>query len=161
MRWACCKSSCRESSGRTKRCARIWARPSCNCTPPKTNCNRAARRLRELQTPVDVHAPPAPARQRLLVRAEGDTGIVHVLGKRTTIGRIPANDLCIDADCISRHHAVVLVTDSSTVVEDLNSTNGVFVNDVRVTRHALRDGDLLTIGKTSFRYVLKPETAQA
>ena len=118
-------------------------------------------RIAELQVPAGAYAPPAPASQRLLVRAEGDSGIVHVLGKRTTIGRIPANDLRIDADSISRHHAVVLVTDSSTVVEDLNSTNGVFVNDVRVTRHALRNGDLLTIGKTSFRYVLKPEIAQA
>ena len=104
---------------------------------------------------------PARARQRLLVRTEGDAGIVHVLGKRTTIGRIPANDLCIDADAISRHHAVVLATDNGAVVEDLNSTNGVFVNDVRVVRHELRDGDVLTIGKTSFRYVLKPESAQA
>jgi chromosome segregation ATPase len=115
--------------------------------------------IAESQAPAVADAPPARALQRLLVRAEGDAGIVHVLGKRTTIGRIPANDLCIDADFISRHHAVVLVTDSSTVVEDLNSTNGVFVNEVRVTRHALRDGDLLTIGKTSFRYLVKPETA--
>lgn len=98
--------------------------------------------------------------QRLLVRTEGDAGIVHVLGRRTTIGRTPANDLCIDAESISRHHAVVLATDTSTVVEDLNSTNGVFVNDVRVTRHELRAGDIVTIGKASFRYVLKPEPGQ-
>ncbi len=87
------------------------------------------------------------------MRTVGDTGIVHVLGRRTTIGRIPSNDLCIDTEFVSRHHAVVLVTDSGTVVEDLNSTNGVFVNDVRVTRQELREGDVLTIGTTSFRYV--------
>jgi chromosome segregation ATPase len=110
----------------------------------------------QLEAEAEALAPPLPTGQRLLVRTSGDAGIVHVLGRRTTIGRIPANDLCIDADFISRHHAVVLVTDTGTVVEDLNSTNGVFVNDVRVTRHELLEGDLLTIGKTSFRYVLKP-----
>jgi chromosome segregation ATPase len=114
----------------------------------------------QLEAEATAAVAPLPTGQRLLVRTAGDAGIVHVLGRRTTIGRIPANDLCIDTDFISRHHAVVLVTDTNTVVEDLNSTNGVFVNDVRVMRHELREGDLLTIGKTSFRYVLKPEADQ-
>ncbi len=122
----------------------------------QSNARRA-----QLETEAEAGAPPLPTGQRLLVRTSGDAGIVHVLGRRTTIGRTPANDLCIDADYISRHHAVVLVTDTSTVVEDLNSTNGVFVNDVRVMRHELREGDLLTIGKTSFRYVLKPQSDPA
>jgi hypothetical protein len=95
--------------------------------------------------------------QRLLVRTDGDSGIVHVLGHRTTIGRIPGNDMRIDSESISRHHAVVLVTDGSTVIEDLNSTNGVLVNDVRVARQELREGDIVTVGKVSFRYVVKPE----
>jgi len=113
----------------------------------------------------EVEPPAAPRplakSQRLLVRTSGDAGIVHVLGRRTTVGRIPANDLCVDADSVSRHHALVLVTDSATVVEDLNSTNGVFVNDVRVSRHELREGDVLTFGRVSFRYVIKPEPSQA
>jgi FHA domain-containing protein len=106
-------------------------------------------------------APPLARSQRLLVRTSGDAGIVYVLGRRTTIGRVPANDLCIEADSVSRHHALVLLTDTATLVEDLNSTNGVFVNDVRVSRHELREGDVLTIGRVSFRYVLKPEASQA
>ena len=118
---------------------------------------RSNTRLAQLDAVTDAAAAGLPAGQKLLVRTEGDAGIVHVLGRRTTIGRISANDLCIDTDFISRHHAVVLVTDTETVVEDLNSTNGVFVNNVRVTRHELREGDLLTIGKTSFRYVFKRE----
>lgn len=117
-------------------------------------------------------APPAPAAAaastlpavqagaRLLVRTEGDAGIVHVLGRRTSIGRTPDNDLRIEAEFISRHHAVVLVGAERTVVEDLNSTNGVFVNDVKVTRHELSEGDLVTIGQTSFRYVVKPGVDQ-
>jgi len=93
---------------------------------------------------------------RLLVRTEGDSGIVHVLGRRTSIGRTADNDLRIEADFISRHHAVVLATTTGTVVEDLHSTNGVFVNGMRVARHRLVEGDLVTIGRTEFRYVTKP-----
>ena len=113
-------------------------------------------RVARLEAEAAASAQSLHTRRRLLVRTEGDTGIVHVLGRRTTIGRTPDNDLRIDAEFISRHHAVVLVTENSTVVEDLNSTNGVFVNDVAVSRHELREGDVLTIGSTSFRYVLKP-----
>ncbi len=118
-------------------------------------------RLAQSDAVVGAATARFPRGQRLLVRTEGDAGIVHVLGRRTTIGRIAANDLCIDTDYISRRHAVVLVTDTETVVEDLNSTNGVFVNNLRVTRHTLREGDVLTIGKTNFRYVFKPEIGSA
>ncbi len=96
---------------------------------------------------------------RLLVRTEGDTGIVHLLRRTTTIGRTPDNDLCIDADFISRHHAVVLVSAGGAVIEDLNSTNGVFVNGTKIARRQLSEGDLVTIGKTGFRYILKPPAA--
>ena len=113
-------------------------------------------RLALLEANSPAAAPSLRTRERLLVRTAGDVGIVHLLGRRTTIGRTPDNDLRIEADFISRHHAVVLVTESSTVVEDLHSTNGVFINNIRVARHELREGDLLTIGTTSFRYVLKP-----
>jgi chromosome segregation ATPase len=92
---------------------------------------------------------------RILVCTEGDIGIVHVLGRRTTVGRTPDNDMCIDADFISRHHAVLLDTTTGTVVEDLESTNGVFVNRERVTRSPLEPGDLVTFGRTTFRFLLK------
>jgi chromosome segregation ATPase len=98
---------------------------------------------------------------RLLVRTEGDTGIVHVLGRKTTIGRTPDNDLQIEADYISRHHAVLLSSAAGMILEDLNSTNGVYVNGRRVVRTTLHDGDLITIGRTGFRYVLKPVTERA
>jgi chromosome segregation ATPase len=118
-------------------------------------------RVTQLEVEAAADAPPLPPGQRLLVRTVGDSGIVCVLGRRTTIGRVPSNDLCIDADMVSRHHAVVLVTEAGAVVEDLNSTNGVFVNDVRVTRQELREGDVITFGATSFRYVLKRDAHPA
>ena len=103
----------------------------------------------------DAHLPLEQI-ARLLVRTEGDSGIVHVLGRRTSIGRTADNDLRIDAESVSRHHAVVLATTTGTVIEDLHSTNGVFVNGVRVSRQRLHEGDLVTIGRAEFRYVTKP-----
>lgn len=107
------------------------------------------------QARVESSEPAPDTRERMLVRTEGDEGIVHVLGRRTTVGRTPDNDLRIDADYISRHHAVVLNAAGGTIVEDLDSTNGVFVNNVRVARRQLNPGDLVTFGKTTFRYLLK------
>ena len=93
---------------------------------------------------------------RLLVRNDGNTEIVQVLGRRTLIGRGVDCQLQIDADFVSRRHALVLVMPDETVIEDLNSTNGVYVNGTRVSRRRLAEGDNITIGKTVFRYVLKP-----
>jgi hypothetical protein len=92
---------------------------------------------------------------RMFVRTEGESGIVHVLGRRTTIGRTPDNDLVIESESVSRHHAVTLQTPGGTVIEDLNSTNGVFVNGQRVSRRVLSAGDVVTIGTASFRFLVK------
>jgi hypothetical protein len=90
---------------------------------------------------------------RYLVLMDGDTEIVHVLGRRTTVGRGPDNDIRIDAKYVSRHHGVVLAGPTQTVVEDLHSTNGVMVNGRRVSRGSLRDGDVVHFGKSQFRFV--------
>jgi chromosome segregation ATPase len=92
---------------------------------------------------------------RLLIRTDGDSEVVHVLSRKTSIGRTPDNDLQIDARFISRHHAVILAGPTHTIIEDLNSTNGVLVNDRRITRHTLRDGDSVSIGKTVFRFAVR------
>lgn len=90
---------------------------------------------------------------RYFVLTDGDTEIVHVLGRRTTIGRGLDNDIRIDTKYVSRHHSVVLAGPAQTVVEDLRSTNGVLVNGRRVTRSVLRDGDIVHVGKSQFRFV--------
>jgi hypothetical protein len=89
---------------------------------------------------------------RVLIRTNGNTEFVHVLGRRTRIGRGPDNELVLDTKHISRHHAVLLAGPVHTTIEDLNSTNGVFVNGKRVSRQALKDGDRVTVGRTQFRY---------
>jgi len=92
---------------------------------------------------------------RLLIHSQDGREIVHVLGRKTSIGRTPDNDLQLDAKYISRHHAVILVGPVNAVIEDLNSTNGVQVNGRRVTRHTLRDGDNVAIGRVHYRFVVR------
>jgi chromosome segregation ATPase len=99
--------------------------------------------------------PAADGATRLLIRTDADTEVVHVLGRKTTVGRTPDNDLQIDAKFISRHHAVILAGPAHAIIEDLNSTNGVTVNNRRITRQPLKDGDSVVIGKTQFRFVVR------
>ena len=61
----------------------------------------------------------------------------------------------LDKKHISRYHAVFLAGPVHTSVEDLKSTNGVFVNGKRVSRHILKDGDKVTVGRTQFRYCVR------
>jgi predicted nucleic acid-binding Zn-ribbon protein len=92
---------------------------------------------------------------RVLIRTDGNTDFVHVLGRRTRIGRGNDNELVLDTKHVSRYHAVLLAGPVHTTVEDLNSTNGVFVNGKRVARQVLKDGDRVTIGRTHYRYTVR------
>ncbi|MBV8911112.1 MAG: FHA domain-containing protein, partial [Gammaproteobacteria bacterium] len=91
---------------------------------------------------------------RLLVATDGRT-IQEVplrLG-RLIVGRTPENDVQIDSRFISRHHCQVITKQNSCVIEDLNSTNGIYVNSNRVRRHYLNDGDVVLVGKHELIYV--------
>jgi len=104
-------------------------------------------------------APAPDGATRLLVQVgEGGREIVHVLGRRTSIGRTPDNDLQIDAKFVSRHHCVILAGPAQTIIEDLNSTNGVMVNGKRIARQPLKDGDQVVIGRALYRFVVRKET---
>ena len=79
---------------------------------------------------------------------------LHLIPGRKVIGRTPDNDLQIDSKFISRHHCqLVTGGDGVTVIEDLNSTNGIVVQGKRVRRHTLRDGDVVSVGQHEIRYV--------
>jgi type II secretory pathway predicted ATPase ExeA len=91
---------------------------------------------------------------KLLVAADGRTVQeipLHV--GRLIVGRTPDNDIQIDSRFVSRHHCQVIATSHSCVVEDLNSTNGIFVKSNRVRRHYLNDGDVVLVGKHELIYV--------
>jgi hypothetical protein len=65
---------------------------------------------------------------------------------RIIIGRSPDNELYIDSKYISRHHAQIIGNGDGCVIEDLNSTNGIFMDDRPIKRHTLQDGDVISIG---------------
>jgi hypothetical protein len=72
---------------------------------------------------------------------------------RLLIGRTGGNDLRIDGQFISRHHCQIFTTERLCVLEDLNSTNGVFIKSKRIRRHNLNDGDVVTVGDHELIYV--------
>ncbi len=85
---------------------------------------------------------------RLVLKFENSQLKEVPLGTRpVTIGRAPDNDIQIDNLAVSNYHARVYVEAGSLVVEDLNSLNGSFLNDIRVERAMLKDGDAILIGK--------------
>jgi type II secretory pathway predicted ATPase ExeA len=72
---------------------------------------------------------------------------------RFVIGRTPDNDLAIDSKFVSRHHAQVITDrEGQSVIEDLNSTNGIVVGGKRVRRHRLAAGDVVSIGTHRLAY---------
>lgn len=75
------------------------------------------------------------------------------LDKETlTIGRRPECDIHIDNLAVSGRHARVMTIAGSSFLEDLDSTNGTFVNGKKVAKHPLSNGDLIMIGKHALRF---------
>ena len=90
---------------------------------------------------------------RILVGFNGQTIAERELTPgRFIIGRTPDNDLQIDSKYISRHHAQIVTSINSSVLEDLNSTNGIYVRAKRVRRRMLNDGDVVQIGQHEVMY---------
>lgn len=71
---------------------------------------------------------------------------------RLTIGRTEQNDIQLKATHISRRHAVIVTEGTATRVIDWGSKNGVFVNAKRITEHFLKNGDIVSVGTSDFRY---------
>lgn len=69
-----------------------------------------------------------------------------------TIGRLPDNVIQIDNLAVSGHHAKIYWDVDKYVVEDTNSLNGTYVNDARISRQPLRDGDSVLIGKHTLAF---------
>ena len=103
---------------------------------------------------------PAAEWSAELIRIDGASPVTHVLSRRNRIGRAAGCELQIDCSSVSRHHALILVGSRETIIEDLNSTNGVLVNGRKVTRQVLNDGDALTFGETQFRYIARQLSRQ-
>jgi general secretion pathway protein A len=81
------------------------------------------------------------------VRSDGDRLSVQSFPNgRIIVGRSPDNEIYIKSKFVSRHHAQIVTDDEGCVIEDLNSTNGVFIGERQVKKHRLRNGDIVTLG---------------
>ena len=77
---------------------------------------------------------------------------------RTTLGRLPDNDIVFDNMVVSGHHCVFELRGLADVfIEDLGSTNGTYVNGKMVKRQQLRDGEVIGIGNFRIRYLAASE----
>ena len=72
--------------------------------------------------------------------------------ERYTIGRLPDNDVRIDNPAVSGHHSLIINILNDSFLEDLNSTNGTYVNGKLIKKHALQHSDVITIGHHQLRF---------
>jgi pSer/pThr/pTyr-binding forkhead associated (FHA) protein len=77
-----------------------------------------------------------------------------------TIGRKDDNDIRIDNLAVSGHHAKLLTIFDDSFLEDLDSTNGTYVNGRPITKHPLKNGDVIVIGKHELRYINESSAAK-
>jgi pSer/pThr/pTyr-binding forkhead associated (FHA) protein len=73
--------------------------------------------------------------------------------ERYTIGRLPDNDIRIDNSAVSGHHSLIINILNDSFLEDLNSTNGTYVNGKLIKKHAMQHGDVVTVGHHQLRFV--------
>ncbi|MBN8487402.1 MAG: FHA domain-containing protein [Burkholderiales bacterium] len=72
---------------------------------------------------------------------------------RTTLGRRPYNDIVIDNLAVSGEHAVLLAVGDDVYIEDLNSTNGTYINGKAIKKQLLVHNDTVEIGKYRIKYL--------
>lgn len=78
---------------------------------------------------------------------------VQLSKDRTTLGRRPYNDIVIDNLAVSGEHAVLQMTANEVYLEDLNSTNGTYVNGKAAKKQSLQNGDVVEVGKYKIKFV--------
>lgn len=86
---------------------------------------------------------------------------VQLAKERTTLGRRPYNDVVIDNLAVSGEHAAVQMLGGQVVLEDLDSTNGTFVNGKAIRRQALQHGDTVEVGKYKIQFLNEAEGERA
>src|SRR6185369_1795912 len=84
---------------------------------------------------------------------------VQLSKDRTTLGRRPYNDIVIDNLAISGEHAVLQMSGNEVYLEDLNSTNGTYVNGKAVKKQLLQNSDTVEIGKYKIKYINEAASA--
>lgn len=92
---------------------------------------------------------------------EGTPNTIEIAEGELTIGRSRDNDLTINEPSVSRHHAVIVRTAVGTILRDLGSANGTFINKRRITEEPLHDGDSILLGRAELHFEAPEEVPQA
>jgi pSer/pThr/pTyr-binding forkhead associated (FHA) protein len=91
---------------------------------------------------------------RLVLSLDGQTLAEYNMTKeRYTVGRLPDNDIRIDNPAVSGHHSLIINILNDSFLEDLNSTNGTYVNGKLIKKHALQHDDVITVGHHQLRFL--------
>jgi hypothetical protein len=80
---------------------------------------------------------------------------VQVTKEKTSLGRRPYNDIVIDNLAVSGEHAVLQLVGTDVFIEDLNSTNGTYINGKAVKKQLLQHNDTVEIGKYKIKYLVE------
>lgn len=95
----------------------------------------------------EAKTEPGEYLTKIVVKSDDKVVATHTFGKgRIIAGRAPNNEIFINSKFVSRHHAQLTTDDDGCMVEDLNSTNGIFIDQKRVKKHQLTDGDVVALG---------------
>ena len=98
---------------------------------------------------------------RLILTLDGQVLAEYNMNKeRYTVGRLPDNDIRIDNPAVSGHHSLIINILNDSFLEDLNSTNGTYVNGKLIKKHALQHGDVITVGHHQLRFVEDDDAQQ-
>jgi pSer/pThr/pTyr-binding forkhead associated (FHA) protein len=98
---------------------------------------------------------------RLILSLDGSVMAEFNMNReRYTIGRLPDNDIRIDNPAVSGHHSLIINILNDSFLEDLNSTNGTYVNGKLIKKHALQHGDVITAGHHQLRFVEDDDAQQ-
>ena len=98
---------------------------------------------------LEMERQPATDSHVTRIEIRTDDEIIDVLTfplGRVIVGRSPDNEIYIKSKFVSRHHAQLVSDETGCVIEDLNSTNGVFLGEKQVKKYRLRDGDVVSLG---------------
>ncbi|NOK03323.1 MULTISPECIES: FHA domain-containing protein [Myxococcus] len=133
----------------------IAARPLVARPVPKIRPPDEAATILEDQSAETTNIVKAPAPLEVFVRwAQGTP--VAVSTERFTIGRGPRCSLVVKSERVSREHAVVTRVGDEVFIEDLNSSNGTWFNDERITRQQVSDGDEYMLGTEAVSFTMRP-----
>ena len=100
-------------------------------------------KLQQVSDRLNVHSNVT----QIEVRSDGDRISVQAFPYgRIIVGRSPDNEVYIKSKFVSRHHAQLISDETGCIIEDLNSTNGVFIGEKQVKKHRLSDGDIVSLG---------------